>query len=333
MRSLIIYVHVYKGINGHLLAKEYVDLFLSLLRHFSGTLSINWFCYGFDKNEETDVEILLSQSVTNILLSNVKFYPSVGSELPTIREIVNKSKIIDPSTLVLYAHSKGASYKDQAFFRNWSIYSVSALAAATDFICERTNTFDEFDAFGSFAGAGVFERYGTMTSAYSGNFWLTTAGFLSRKKVSNAWYSDLHHNRHYAESFIGLNADPSRLFNLEDNYNYYSLKRHDEKAIYDLKKYETQKFFEYDEDLRKTVNFYIDSFYESLITQQTIYSQSRVFWSLRKKCCGNRSFLRRSNKVSKILDRIFPYFNCDLYRHQLGPTHFDIANKLSRTRS
>lgn len=332
MPRLIVYVHVYKGINGHLLAKEYISIFMSLLKCFSGELSINWICYGFDVCNESDIEGFLSELDANKLVTTVKFKPSVASEVPTLREMVNHSKDIDSSSLMLYLHSKGASYQNQDFFRNWSIYSVCALAAVVDFVCTRTDCFDEFDAFGSFAGTGVFERYGKMTLAFSGNFWLTTAGFLSRQQVSDAWYSDLYHNRHYAESLIGLKTTSGRLFNLEDNYNYYSLKWHDENNIYDKKMNEIQNYFEYDNRLRTSVKLYIDSFYESASSQQATYSKSRMFWSLRKWVLGNRSVLRRSNKVSKILDRIFPYFNCELYRHQNGPTHFDVAIKLSKKR-
>jgi len=245
-----------------------------------------------------------------------------------LRAAVTHCKNLHPSSLVLYLHSKGASYKEQESFRNWSIYCVSALAAATDSISEKSEFFDEFDAIGSFASAGVFERYGIMTIAYSGNFWLTTAGFLASKSAGSFWYSDLFHNRHYAESLIGLNSSPSRLFNLEENYNNFSLKRHDALKIYQKKKYEIQQFLKNDIGLTTDVKIYIDSYYENICSQQRVYSQRRAFWGLRKLFFGNKSFLRRSNIISMMLDKLDPYCNCELYRHQSGPTHFDVSQKL-----
>lgn len=325
-KSLTIIVHVFKGIDGHKLASMYVNALLGLLRAKNVTVNLYVFCYGFKKNDEFEVKSAFAKINQYVEGVNFEFQGLVYSEVPTLKKAISLSKSMAPDDLIVYLHSKGASYKNQTFFVNWAMYATAALAAAVDHTLMYPKLIDRYHSMGSFAGLGVFERYGTMSPAFSGNFWLTTAKNLVKKDFDKKWYSDAYHNRHFAEALLGLDAAPGSLLNLEDNYNLRATAKPNETNIYERVIQELHLLSCATEERLSFVDAYVESFYGHLIEQQKRYSESRFFWKLRRVVFGNKSVLRYSPFASKALDRIVPWSQSELYRNYTGPKQFDVLN-------
>jgi len=325
-KNVVVVLHVYKGRDGHRLAHMYFSEFLRLLQSKKLDISVYVFCYGFTREEENFVKSLFQTIDGRVIKFSFEFQKLVYSEVPTLREIIKLSKIYNPDDLMIYFHSKGASYSDQNYYINWGLYASATLAAALDHIAENSMLIDRYHSIGPFAGLGVFDRFGTLTPAYSGNFWLTKVKNFYQKDLTKKWYSDAFHNRHHAEALLGLDAHANLLLNLEDNYNFRAVDLPDLQKIYDKIKIELGILSTTKSDQLAFVDSYIKSFYDHLIVQQKRYSEKRIFWKFRRFIFGNKSILRYSSFFSKALDRLVPWSQCELYRHYSGPKQFSVLN-------
>lgn len=183
-KSVVIVLHVYKGREGHRLAHMYLSEFLALLKFKKLDIFVYVYCYGFTQEEENLVKSLFKAVDGRVSKLTFEFQCLVYSEVPTLRQTIKLSKRFDPDDLIIYLHSKGASYKDQTYFINWAMYASATLAAALDHIAENPMLIERYHSIGPFAGMGVFDRYGILTPAYSGNFWLTKFKNLPQKDLT-----------------------------------------------------------------------------------------------------------------------------------------------------
>lgn len=323
--TIVVVIHTFKGRDGQYLSYEYLRQLLILTKKRIIYFKVYIHFYGFlDEDNEELIQLFNSLKDVKRLSLEYEFKPSVRSEVPTLKFTIDLSKNLDPDCFVIYFHSKGASYEDQSYQKNWSLLSIAGLAAAIDVLHGRKDFINLYDAFGSFAAIGVLERYGQMTPHFSGNFWITTAKFLATKEIKNKWYVYSYHNRHFAEGLLGKESSPELLFNLMSNYQINSLSRPDLDEVYRHISNELSEMLNVSIRELEEVNGEIRNYYKTLQEQHTKYNSGRYFWSIRKYILGNNSYVRYYKIMSKILDKVFPYTNSHLYRHYSGPKHFDI---------
>jgi hypothetical protein len=327
-KSLYIVLHVYKGNNGETLAARYLEIFMDLIgnEHIPKKLFI--FFYEFPKNEEKKVISLFAGLACSSTEAKYVFSGNCFSEVPTLRQAKEICAVSEDEDLLLYFHSKGASNNNQENFINWSEYAISVLAAAVKNVWFHPFLIDKYYAIGSFAGVGVFERYGIMTPAFSGNFWLTKATRFCFLDIKTNWFSDSYHNRHYAEALLAKEISAERLLNLEDNYYLRSISKPNTKEIFNRVCKELLELNSASEEELNYIDNYICYSYKGLVEQQERYSSSRYFWVLRKLLFGNQSVLRFFPSISKIMDRLSPWSQCELYRHYTGSKQVDILRNI-----
>jgi hypothetical protein len=327
-KILNIVLHVYRGNNGEKLAARYLEIFINLLEgeHIPKRLFI--FFYEFPKNEEKKVISLFAGITCSVTEAKYVFSDKCFSEVPTLKEAKGICYGSENEDLLLYFHSKGASYKNQENFINWSEYAISTLAAAVKIVWFHPFLIDRYYAIGSFAGVGVFERYGTMTPAFSGNFWLTKATRFCFIDIKTNWFSNSYHNRHYAEALLAKEISAEKLLNLEDNYYLRSISKPNTKEIFNKVCKELLELNSASEEELNYIDNYMSYTYKGLVEQQERYSSNRFFWGLRKFCFGNQSVLRFFPSISKIMDQLSPWLQCELYRHYNGSKQVDILRNI-----
>jgi hypothetical protein len=330
--QIIVVLHVYKGNNGDKLALQYLSLFLHLAGKSSHRFRVYVYCYGFSSLDEVDIAKSFEGAVCPPVEISIVFQLKCFSEVPTLREAAMLCRDSGSNDLLVYFHSKGASYIDQQFFVAWSLYAIAALSAAVQTISADPSLLERYYAIGSFAGIGVFERFGTMTPAFSGNFWLTKAIRFSSLHIQDSWYSDLAHNRHYAEGLLCKQVQPECLLNLEDSYQLRAVSCFDGEMVFKKIMYELALLSMASEEELDAVEVFLEFFYSHLVAQQKRYSSQRTAWFVRKRIFGNSSPLRLLPYVSRLFDRIIPWADCELYRGYTGPKQVDILRNIRAER-
>jgi len=321
--KLTIFFHLFKGQSGIPLSIDYIKLLYKFIPNISVGIKI----YSYALSNE-DVDFFRNQ----LVIADVNFLDisieseskQCESEIPTLRQLQNyvKNLALDDE-YIMYIHSKGASYDDPSQSKSIANSSILAICAMLQELDAGSPIQDEYECFGPFLSLGVFRRYGYMSLAYSGNFWFAKASYLNSLSFPAAPLIDAYFNRHLAEEFIGLKGDASLMFNILDE----SLLDQDELAqdqfVKNLRR-QIRLFSLSSKMDRSLVNSKLNSQIKALSTQQSLYSKGRFFWGLRRQLFGNASFLRRLKLFSYLLDVMFRWHSCELYRFYILPTHWSV---------
>ncbi|MBT8556440.1 hypothetical protein G6663_03925 [Polynucleobacter paneuropaeus] len=325
--NITIFFHMFKGFHGADLSRYYLEMLRDHLP--CNQISIIIYAYGFDHQELTDFQNLLKEKNINFLSLNIyEGSQNCKSEIPTLRRILNHIKNeCNDNEFIMYLHSKGASYKDPGESKVIAECSILALAACIQEIIGGSPIQDKYKCYGSFLSLGVFRRFNIMTLAFSGNFWMAKASYLSNLDFPAGAQSEAHHNRHLAEEYLGLKATANEMFNILDFQRKFNSA--DEKYEFiKLLRFQINFFCSAKETFQNLANQHLNSQIDQLKKQQITYSKKRIFWGLRKYFLGNEAYIRKFKFANFMLERISPWYCCELYRAYILPSHFAGVIKL-----
>lgn len=312
---------MFRGHHGAALSKYY----LAMLRDHlpCNKIEVRIYAYGFNQQELIDFKNTLTEN--NIFFLSLNIYTGsqhCRSEIPTMRHLVNYIKNeCDGDEFIIYLHSKGSSYKEPEESKAIAECSILALAACIQEILEGSPIQEKYQCFGPFLSLGVFRRFNAMTPAYSGNFWMAKASYLSKLAFPTGAQSESYHNRHLAEEYLGRKASASEMFNILDSQVKFAIKD-EQSAFIKRLRFQIKFFCNASENLQYLANDLINSQAEKLKQQQSIYSKKRIFWKFRKFIFGNDSYLRQFKLSNLMLEQISPWYCCELYRAYILPSHF-----------
>jgi len=329
--KLTIFFHLYKGRSGLPLSIEYIKLLYKFVPKIS--IDIKIYSYALSAEEVIFLKNELSMIGSKFIEISFESVPeNCESEIPTLRRLKN---YVEHSALddeyIMYLHSKGASYADPIQSKNIANSSILAICAMLQELSSGSPIQDEYNCFGPFLSLGVFRRYDYMSLAYSGNFWFAKASYLNSLSFPAAPMIDSYFNRHLAEEFVGLKGDASSMFNILDESLLDQEELGQEQFVKNLRE-QIRLFFRASQADRSSANNKLNDQITALSTQQALYSKGRIFWSLRRRLFGNGSYLRRLKLLSYLLDIIFRWHSCELYRFYILPSHWSVLAGLSNIR-
>ena len=322
------FFHLYKGRSGLPLSIEYLKLLKKFMPKIS--VAINIYTYALSAEDINFFKIQLSMIGANFSeISLQTVYEHCESEMPTLRQLKSyvKNLALDDE-YIMYLHSKGASYDDPSKSKGIANSSILALCAMIQELQAGSLIGDEYKCFGPFLSLGVFRRYDYMSLAYSGNFWFARADYLDSLSFPAAPMIDSYFNRHLAEEFVGLKGDASSMFNILDESLLDQAELAQEQFVKNLRE-QIRLFFLASQADRGLVDNKLNAQIKALSTQQALYSKGRIFWGLRRRLFGNGSYLRRLKLLSYVLDVLFRWHSCELYRFYILPSHWSVLAGLT----
>lgn len=318
-------MHYYPGLSGEYRLRRYLGIMCDYLKDDVFNYSLTLLVYQSEKNSVLKLE----EMQVLLKLVNVKIITGgrAYGELPSIDKMIDAAQEMDENDWIFYTHVKGSSYLDKEIYLKHSMNNLQ-------FILEAINHSNfsfidkQFEVLGCDLAMGVFERFGSMHPHFAGNFFACKVRAIRRhKKFGSKFYSITH--RHLAEKFISESVPIEKFFNLNTHYliDPNNIISSFQKEKFKQKMESLKMFSKENYDNLKVKNIAISNFY---FHKQQRYSKNRPFWNVYRLFFGNYSLLRKFKTIRFVLDKLLPWYNCELYRYNLLPSSFELLENSNK---
>ena len=318
MPTFILFYHHYHTVSALKALIENLNLFA-----IEAKLITKIYFYGWNIND-----ILQEKEICNLITSlflpeqislcfSKKSPKSENITLSLIKKTLQTASI--DRGYVIYAHSKGASYSDPKGSMLVAQNLIETTIAFVKFFSQNPKELSDYNVFGARLSLGVFERYGYLKKAFSGNIWMARVEYIKNLRDFSSQELISSMDRHQAECWISSSPLIKPLNGLM-GISSYELNRG---GVRDLVLENIRMYSE----MSKIQQLKVDDLLEKIIIghleQQLTYDNARFAWSFRKKIFGHNSVLTR--RIGRVSEKIESWKRVGLYRHYFLPSHFDLV--------
>ncbi len=267
-----------------------------IYRIILGIFKTEKICIHFSKNNPPSENITLSY-----IKKTIELYP-------------------DNLDFVIYAHSKGASYRDPHLSMLVARVLLEGINAFAEYLFNDSNKLSQYNVFGVRLALGVFERYGVLKKHFSGNIWMARSKYIKGLKDFTPQELILPCYRHQAECWISS----STMFKPFNGLMGIIIEELQQGVVPNIIKQNAETFSEISALDKIKIDNLLEKYIYHIVEQQSRYDSARFAWSFRKKLFGNDSFLMTKNG-RWVIERLENWERAGLYRHYYLPSHFDLV--------